>query len=86
LNLEVARMHADSQRTSVYVTHNTQEAVFLADRVVAMKPRPGEIVEIIEVGQGPVRDLNFIDSDHFHRTVARVRKVLSDYTGGTGKP
>jgi NitT/TauT family transport system ATP-binding protein len=82
LNLEVARMHADSSRTTVYVTHNIQEAVFLADRVVAMKPRPGEIVEITEVDQGPVRDLDFLDSELFHRKVAEVRKVLSDYTGG----
>jgi NitT/TauT family transport system ATP-binding protein len=86
LNLEVARMHADSRRTTVYVTHNIQEAVFLADRVVAMKPRPGEVVEIVEVDQGPVRDLDFIDSDLFHRKVAQVRRVLSAYTGGGTQP
>lgn len=84
LNVEVAEMHESSARTTIYVTHNIPEAVFLADRVVAMKPRPGEIVEIIDVeriGRGS-RTLEFLDSDSFHRTVARVRKVLSDYTGG----
>lgn len=82
LNIEVAQIHLQSARTTVYVTHNIPEAVFLADRVVAMKPRPGEIVEIIEVNRpgDQARNLEFLDSDLFHDRVAQVRKVLSEYT------
>ena len=79
LNIEVARMHQLANRTSVYVTHNIQEAVFLADRVVAMKSRPGEIIEIIDVPRNGERGLDFIESDLFNQKVAQVRYALSSF-------
>lgn len=35
--------------TVLFITHDLDEAVYLADRILALKPHPGEIEEIIEV-------------------------------------
>ncbi|MDI4648841.1 ABC transporter ATP-binding protein [Cohnella hashimotonis] len=44
--LEVWR---NNKTTMIFVTHDIDEAIFLADRVVILKPRPGEISAIVPV-------------------------------------
>jgi NitT/TauT family transport system ATP-binding protein len=49
------RVLTDEPRTVVLVTHDVEEAVVLADRVVVMSPRPGRAVAEIEVALGRPR-------------------------------
>ena len=49
MNLELQQIHAVSGATVVFVTHSISEAVFLADRVVLLTPRPGRIRSITPV-------------------------------------
>jgi len=45
-----------SQKTIVFVTHDVDEAIFMADRVLVMTSRPGRIKEIIKVDLPRPRD------------------------------
>ncbi|RQO39697.1 nitrate ABC transporter ATP-binding protein [Variovorax sp. KBW07] len=49
LQEDLLRLWERERRTIVFVTHDVGEAVFLADRVVLLSPRPGRIHRIFEV-------------------------------------
>jgi sulfonate transport system ATP-binding protein len=46
---ELLAIRARAGITSLLVTHDVEEAIFLADRVVVMAPRPGRIKRIVEI-------------------------------------
>ena len=46
---QLLRLHLDTQKTIVFVTHDIDEAVRMGDRVLVMSPRPGKIIEAVSV-------------------------------------
>jgi NitT/TauT family transport system ATP-binding protein len=60
-------------RTVVLVTHDVDEAVFLADRVVVLSPRPGHVVADIEVDIDGPRD---VTSPEFGAVKRRALEAL----------
>src|SRR5581483_2130715 len=49
LHEDLARIHASTGITIVFVTHNVREAVRLGDRVVMLSSRPGRVVAEFDV-------------------------------------
>jgi len=76
LNLELAKIHESFGRTVLYVTHNIEEAVFLSDRVVVMKPHPGEVLEIVETGLPRPRKLEVLHEPRTIELVIEIRQML----------
>ncbi|MDF2905989.1 MAG: ABC-type nitrate/sulfonate/bicarbonate transport system, ATPase component [Herbinix sp.] len=69
--LEITKAH---KKTTLFVTHDIEEAVYLADRIVIMTPNPGRIKEIVPVKLPTVRDRT---SDDFIRVRDRVFEILN---------
>lgn len=58
--------------TIIFVTHDMDEAILLADRIVALKANPGEIKEIIEVNLPRPRSLELMSTPEFKQLRSRV--------------
>jgi NitT/TauT family transport system ATP-binding protein len=77
MNLELMRIVRNANITVLFVTHNIPEAVFLADRVVVMSPRPGRVSGVVEVPFGPSRTIDIERDPKFTELTFQVRSILS---------
>lgn len=55
MQTELLKIWSEHQKTSVFVTHDIEEAIFLSDRVIVLTDRPGRVHEIIDVPFGRPR-------------------------------
>ena len=63
----------------MFVTHNIQEAVFLADRVFVMTPRPGRLAAEVKVDLPRPRTIEMMKSPDFNDTMFRIRDMLGGF-------
>ncbi len=78
MNLELQSIAATTQATVVLVTHAITEAVFLADRVVLLSPRPGRIRSVTEVGFPRPRELDLETRPEFQNIARELRHQLDE--------
>lgn len=76
LNMELLRIWSECGKTILFVTHTISEAVFLADRVVILGPRPGHIIGEIKIDLPRPRTLETMELPDFAKTSARIRAML----------
>ena len=62
--------------TIIFVTHDMDEAILLADRIVALKANPGEIKEIIEVDLPRPRGTELMNTPEFQRLRNKVDQLV----------
>jgi NitT/TauT family transport system ATP-binding protein len=58
MQAELLKIWTEARKTVVFITHQINEAVYLADRVVVMSPRPGRIKDVFKVPFGRPRNLH----------------------------
>ena len=71
LQHELLDIWGKTKKTILFVTHSVDEAVFLADRIIVLTPRPGRICEIFSIVQPRPRDRTSVE-------FAKVRRLVLD--------
>jgi ABC-type nitrate/sulfonate/bicarbonate transport system ATPase subunit len=74
LHGELLRIHGLRRMSILFVTHDVEEAVILADRIVTMSPRPGRVRRQVRVGLPQPR----LDNPETMELVAALRSGLAD--------
>jgi NitT/TauT family transport system ATP-binding protein len=80
LNLELQRIWLAKRCTVLFVTHSIAEAVFLADRIVLLSPRPGRVDTVINVPFSRPRAMSVQDDPAFQSIVRGLRQRLEAMT------
>ncbi len=76
MQMELLRIWSDARKTVIFVTHQIDEACYLADRVLVIASRPGRIVEDIPVAIPRPRPLQVKRTSEFGRYVDRIWGLL----------
>ncbi len=89
MNVDLQKIWLEQKKTVLFITHSIWEAVFLADRVIVMSPRPGRIAKEIKIDiprPAPPRHTRgrairrIFDADP--RTVSIIRHAGGGLSGG----
>jgi NitT/TauT family transport system ATP-binding protein len=78
MQLLLTQVWESNRMTVMMVTHDIDEAVYTADRVVVMTPRPGEIREEIKIDLPRPRTQAEMDSDLFHDYKTRIWDLIHE--------
>jgi NitT/TauT family transport system ATP-binding protein len=80
MNNELLRIWSERRSTVIFVTHSISEAIYLSDRVAVLSPRPGRLIDIVQVPLQRPRDPAMKHEQQFYDTELRVLRALE---GGT---
>jgi NitT/TauT family transport system ATP-binding protein len=75
ISMDIQHLWMETRKTALHITHRIPEAVLLADRVVVMGPRPGRIVEVLEIDLPRPRRLDDLPP-RFHEYSTHIRSIF----------
>ena len=78
MQAELLRIWRSNKKTVLFVTHQIDEAVFLADRVIVMTSRPGQVKAAVEIDIPRPRDLTLKRTPHFLELVDEIWKMIEE--------
>ena len=62
---ELLKIWSQARKTVLFITHQINEAIYLADRVVVMSARPGRVKDVFRIPFGRPRTLSLKRDPHF---------------------
>ncbi|UCB45542.1 MAG: nitrate ABC transporter ATP-binding protein, partial [Spirochaetota bacterium] len=76
LQIELLQLWAREQKTVLFVTHDIEEAIFLADRVIVISPRPAKCIGEIAIPFNRPRKLELKMESDFQDIRRELTKML----------
>ncbi|HZQ09299.1 MAG TPA: ABC transporter ATP-binding protein [Anaerolineae bacterium] len=76
MNLLLLQLWAENKKTIAFVTHSIAEALFLADRILIMTPRPGRLAKEFIVELPRPRTLDMQTSPYFIQSVKEIKDII----------
>ncbi len=76
LNDDVLALCSQTGVTVIFVTHSVYESAYLSNRIVVMRPRPGQVFTEIDIAQPTVRDEAYRVSEPYRRNCQTVSEAL----------
>jgi NitT/TauT family transport system ATP-binding protein len=83
---ELLRIWAQTQKTAMFITHQIDEAIYLADKVVVMTARPGRIREVIPIDLPRPRALSIKREPAFVEYLDRIWTLIEEEGRLAGSP
>jgi ABC-type nitrate/sulfonate/bicarbonate transport system ATPase subunit len=84
MQAELLKIWAKAKKTVVFITHQINEAIYLADRVAVMSARPGRVKQIFHVPFGRPRDLSLKRDARFLELEDSVWKLIEEESDRLG--
>lgn len=83
LQVELRRIHQRDAKTVIFVTHDVEEAVFLAERVIIFSKRPARLVADIDISDrlGTERPVELRDAPEFFALRTEVLRLVRQVAG-----
>lgn len=78
LQVDLMNVWRETRKTILFVTHNVDEAVYLADRIILMTPRPGRIVREVRVDLPRPRDITEVRFNEHKREILSIVHPAAD--------
>ena len=69
-------IYDSTPKTVFFITHDVEEAVFLADKIVVMSTRPGSVIKTVDVGIDRPRDYRVLTSKRFLEVEHDIRASI----------
>ncbi len=76
MRIDVEKLLLKKRKTVLFITHSIQEAVILADKIIVMTPRPGQIDKIININLPRPRNLKIQGSTKFLKYCETIRDIF----------
>jgi NitT/TauT family transport system ATP-binding protein len=76
MNLLIQKIWMETGKTVIFVTHNVSEAIFLADRVVVLTPRPGRLAHIFPIDLPRPRTVDMTFEPDFIHVVKEIKNTI----------